>query len=350
MDQMKKVDKIIGGNEIPDCIDIKINEARNHIKKENRRRKIVKNTVLSFSATFVILLGLSISNPALADKIPFLGNAINTLKEDSELCEKSIFIRYINNKNAKKINEKSASNDVVITVQEATCDGSNLYISYLVESNNHKIDKAEDVLLGETINSGHIKASFSDEELEIVDTDSKKVAENTYVVVQYIDLAPLIKKGIDIKDEFKLNIHISKVRGFIEDEGEKKIWGNWNFDIDIKSSDSTNIKYKPNLENNKAVLKQVVLTPSTTEVEVDIPKEFGASAYILAYDDKGNKLEGHTFSYNKPSKIGTLEYNKFTPISKDAKYIIVKVVDKATDNLDLLSEFKLDLTDTPKNK
>ncbi len=67
-------------------------------------------------------------------------------------------------------------------------------------------------------------------------------------------------------------------------------------------------------------------------------------------NDKGNSLKSHTFSYNDPSKIGTLEYKKFTPISKDAKYIIVKVVDKATDNLDLLSEFKLDLTTTPQNK
>lgn len=85
------------------------------------------------------------------------------------------------------------------------------------------------MLLGETINSGHIKASFSDEELEIVDIDSKKVAENTYVVIQYIDLAPLRNKGIEIKDEFKLNIHISKVKGCIEGEREKKNMGKLKF-------------------------------------------------------------------------------------------------------------------------
>lgn len=87
------------------------------------------------------------------------------------------------------------------------------------------------------------------------------------------------------------------------------------------------------MENNKAVLNQVVLTPSTTEIEVDIPKEFRASAYILAYDNDGNKLEGHNFSYNKPIKIGTLECNKFTHTSKDAKYLIVKSQIRKYDSL-----------------
>lgn len=343
MDQMNKVDKIIGGSEMPHCIDVRIDETKASIKREKRRKKIIKNTVLSFSMICVILLGMSITHPALAEKIPFLGNVINTLKSDKVVSEKMSFVKGVNNKNLKLINEKAISNKIGITVQEAYCDGSNIFISYIIESDNSELNKAESVYLNEFINGGDIKASFSDEQLSIVDAATKKVDENTYAVLQYIDLVPLIAKGINIENSFDLTINISQLSMCEDGSDWKPITGNWSYKLAMKKDDSKNIKFEPNLENNKAVLKKVVLTPGTTEVEVDVPKEFGQSAYILAYDDKGNKLDEHTFNYDLESKIGTLQYIKFTPISKDAEYIVVKVVDKSTQNLDVLSEFKLPL-------
>lgn len=343
MDKMNKVDKIIGGSEIPNCVDARIDETKTFIKREKRRKKIIKNTAVSFGLVCTILLGMSVTHPALAEKIPFLGNVMNILKSDKAVSEKSSFVKGVSNKNEKPINEKAISNNIGITVQEAYCDGSNIFISYIIESENSKLDKAFSVYLNQVINGGDIKASFSDEQLSIVDAATKKIDKNTYAVLQYIDLAPIIEKGIHIEDTFDLKINISEI-SMCEDGGPwKLIKGHWNYKLDMKKDDSKNIKFEPNLENNKAVLKKVVLTPGTTEIEVDIPKEFGESAYILAYDDKGNKLDGHTFSYNIESKIGTLEYKKFTPISKDADYIVVKVVDKSTDSLDVLSEFKLPL-------
>lgn len=342
MDQMNKVDKIIGGNEIPHFIDIRINETKSVIKREKRRKKVIKNTILSFGIICIIFLRISITHPSLAEKIPFLGNVMNTLKSDNALSEKMSFVKGVNNKNLKLLNEKSVSNDIDITVQEAYCDGSNIFISYLIESNNSKLNKSDYVGLNKAVNEGDIKTSCSDEELSVVDAATKKIDENTYAVLQYIDLVPLIEKGINIEDIFDLKINISNLTIW-DETGSKYIKGHWNYKLAMKKDDSKNIKFEPNLENNKAVLKNVVLTPGTTEIEVDIPKEFGRSAYILAYDDKGNILYGHTFSYNLESKIGTLEYKKYTPISKDSEYIIVKVVDKSTDNLDVFSEFKLPL-------
>lgn len=342
MDKMNKVDKIIGGREIPNCIDERIDETKAFIKSEKRRKKIIKNTVVSFGLVCVILLGMSVTHPALAEKIPFLGNVMNILKSDKVVSEKMSFIKGVSNKNEKPINEKAISNNIGITVQEAYCDGSNIFISYIIESENSKLNKSDSVYLNKSIGGGDIKASFSDEQLSEVDAATKKIDENTYAVLQYIDLVPLIQKGINIEDTFDLKINISDL-SIWDETGLKYIKGHWKYKLAMKKDDSKNVKFEPNLENNKAVLKKVVLTPGTTEVEVDIPKEFGKSAYILAYDDKGNKLDGHTFSYNIESKIGTLEYKKFTPISKDADYIVVKVVDKSTDSLDVFSEFKLPL-------
>ena len=340
---MNKDNKVTDDNVIPDCVNLKINEARSLIRKENIKKKRIKNICLSVAAVTVVILGVSISNPTLARKVPFLGNIINILKEDKVLSEKEAFIKNINSKNGSTINEKIISNDVGITVQEAYCDGSNIYITYLIESENKKLNNMELIYINDTANSGDVMASFSNEKLSIDNTVSKKIDKNTYLVIQSIDLIPLIHKGVDVKSSFDLSINISKVKGYKTGQEDETVKGHWNYNIDIKKDDSKNIAYEPNLENNNAILKKVLLTPNTTEVEADIPSDFGESAFILAYDDKGEMLEGLTFSYTLESDLGKLQYVKFVPISKDSKYILIKVVDKSKQELDVLSEFKVPL-------
>lgn len=340
---MNKNDKLINNEVVPDCVDFKINEAKILIKRENIRKRRIKNTCLSVVILSIVFLGISISNPSLAKKIPFLGNIINTLKEDKYLTEEEPFIKYINNKKDNTINEKVVSKDIGITVKEAYCDGSNIYISYLIESDNRKLEDMEHIYLGESINDGDVTASFSNEKLTIDNIASKKIDKNTYALIQSIDLVPLMSKGIDVKSNFDLDINISQVRGYGNTRGEQVVKGDWKYNINVKKDDSKNIEYAPDLENNNAVLKKILLTPNTTDVQIDIPRSFGESAYILAYDDKGYMLDEITFSYNIKSGLGTEEYKKFEPISQDSNYILIQVVDKSKQEVDVLSEFKVPL-------
>ncbi|MCC3868223.1 DUF4179 domain-containing protein [Terrisporobacter mayombei] len=339
---MNKNNKIIDDNTIPDCVNIKIDEARNLIRKENIKKKRIKNACLSVAAVVVIFLGVTILNPTLANKVPFLGNIINTLKEDKVLSEKEPFIKNINSKNGSALNKKVISKDIGITVQEAYCDGSNIYISYLLESENRHLDDMERIDINDVVNDGDIMASFSNEKLQIDNTVSKKIDKNTYAIIQSIDLMPLVTKGVDVKPRFNLSINISKVKGYTSEGGDKIVKGHWNYNIEVKKDDSKNIAYEPNLENNKFKLKKILLTPNTTEIEIDIPRN-ASDPYILAYDDKGKLLENLTFSYNLESDLGMLQYEKFTPISKDSEYILIQVIDKSKYEKDVLSEFKVPL-------
>ncbi|WP_419750657.1 DUF4179 domain-containing protein [Terrisporobacter petrolearius] len=335
---MNKNNKFLDDNTIPNCVNTKIDEARNLIRKENIKKKRIKNACLSVAATVVMFLGVTILNPTLANKVPFLGNIINTLKEDKVLSNKEPFIKSINSKNGSTLNEKVISKDVGITVQEAYCDGSNIYISYLLESENRHLDDMEYIY----INDGDVMASFSNEKLQVDNTVSKKIDKNTYAIIQSIDLMPLVKKGVDVTPRFNLSINISKLKGYTSKWGDKIVKGNWSYNIAVKKDDSKNIAYEPNLENNKFKLKKILLTPNTTEIEMDIPRN-APDPYILAYDDKGKFLENLTFSYNLESDLGTIKYDKFEPISKDSKYILIQVIDKSKQEKDVLSEFKVPL-------
>lgn len=339
---MNKNNKFLDDNTIPNCVNTKIDEARNLIRKENKKKKRIKNACLSVAATLVIFLGVTILNPTLAGKVPFLGNIINTLKKDKDLSEKDPFIKNINSKNGSTLNEKAISKDVGITAQEAYCDGSNIYISYLLESENRHLDDMEYIEINNVDRDVDVMASFSNEKLQVDNIVSKKIDKNTYAIIQCIDLMPLVKNGVDVTPRFNLSINISKLTAFTSKGAHKIVKGNWSYNIAVKKDDSKNIAYEPNLENNKFKLNKILLTPNTTEIEMDIPRN-APDPYILAYDDKGKFLENLTFSYNLESDLGTIEYDKFEPISKDSKYILIQVIDKRKQEKDVISEFKVPL-------
>lgn len=339
---MNKNNKFLDDNSIPNCVNTKIDEARNLIRKENIKKKRIKNACLSVAATVVIFLGVTILNPTLADKVPFLGNIINTLKKDKDLSEKDPFIKNIDSKNGSTLNEKDISKGVGITAQEAYCDGSNIYISYLLESENRHLDNMEYIEINNVDTDVDVMASFSNEKLQVDNIVSKKIDKNTYAIIQCIDLMPLVKKGIDVTPRFNLSINISKLTGFTSKGVYEIVKGNWSYNIAVKKDDSKNIAYEPNLENNKFKLNKILLTPNTTEIEMDIPRD-APDPYILAYDDKGKFLDNLTFSYNLESDLGTIEYDKFEPISKDSEYILIQVIDKRKQEKDVLCEFKVPL-------
>ena len=105
MRKSDKAYKILGEEEVPSYIDLKLKESKEILKKEARRKKVMKNLSLSAAATCVIVAGVSLTNPSLAAKIPFIGNVMNNLKEDKPFAEKMTIVKSINNEDAKSIKE-----------------------------------------------------------------------------------------------------------------------------------------------------------------------------------------------------------------------------------------------------
>ena len=150
---------------IPENIDIKIHNGVQKAVFEISEAKINKKKKLTgaICATIALILALGIANPALAAKLPIIGNVF-------EAIEKNLFFPGNYSQYATSVNETTTSNGVDITLSEILCDGQSLYVTYIVENkdsfkytswgNTGKMDMNQ-LITEESYN----KVNFSDIEL-----------------------------------------------------------------------------------------------------------------------------------------------------------------------------------------
>lgn len=333
---------------IPDIVNEKINATYDIIRnidvkgKDNDMKK--KTTIkyvssIAACALLIIGLGFGLSNTALADKIPFIENVFNLFRSDSNLNYKENFAKGNQGDYAETVNVNSSNKDVDITIQDIYCDGNSIFTTYIAEVKNNKFIDSEIL----TLDKPTIK--INGKKMDMMNTISlKRLENNTFVGMHHLTL--MYYDG-DVTDKLNVDINISKITGSYDAylKGtitNAKIKGNWSFNLDVKNDTSRNKMLEPNIESNGAILKKVSITPGTTEIEVDIPHSMGPSAYMLACDNEGNKLspvQGQGF----PSEIGILKHMIFESSTENIEYITIKIVDKSTQDLTQLAEFKVDL-------
>ena len=111
---------------IPDNINeitkIAINKGKKH-KKSNKYRK----TMIASVASLGVILTLGINNPSLAYNIPVLGDIFD--KINYALKNKESF-----KDNISDINSSSEYNGLTITIDKAIYDGNNVYIDYIIKT------------------------------------------------------------------------------------------------------------------------------------------------------------------------------------------------------------------------
>ncbi len=333
---------------IPDIVNEKINTAYDIIrnidvkgKDNDMKKKTIIKYVSSIAACALLIIGLGfgLSNTALADKIPFIENVFNLFRSDSNLNYKENFAKGNQGDYAETVNVNSSNKDINITIQDIYCDGNSIFATYIAEVKNDKfIDSDTLQLVRPTI-------KINGKKMDMMDTILlKKLENNTFVGMHYISL--MYYDG-DVTDKLNVDINIPKINGSYDvplkgTVTNAKIKGNWSFNLDVKNDTSRNKIFEPNIERNGAILKKVTITPGTTEIEVDIPHSMGPSAYMLASDNAGNKLSP-VHGQNFPSEIGTSKRMIFESSTENIEYITIKIVDKSTQDLTQLAEFKVDL-------
>ncbi|WP_291584110.1 DUF4179 domain-containing protein [Clostridium sp. UBA6640] len=333
---------------IPDIVNEKINTAYDIIRNIDVKGKdndMKKKTIIKYvsctaaCALLIIGLGFGLGNTALADKIPFIENVFNLFRSDSSLNYKENFAKGNQGDYAETVNVNSSNKDIDITIQDIYCDGNSIFTTYIAEVKNNKFSDSETL----TLDRPSIK--INGKKIDMMDTlILKRLENNTFVGMHYLSL--MYYDG-DITDKLNVDINISKIIGSYNaylkgTVTNAKIKGNWSFNLDVKNDTSRNNIFEPNIENNGVILKKVSITPGTTEIEVDIPHSMGPSAYMLAHDSAGNKLSP-VLGQGFPSEIGTLQHKVFESSTEDIEYIIIKIVDKSTQDLTQLAEFKVDL-------
>lgn len=278
----KKFDNINIPTNINNSIEKGVKRAL--IEKQSKRYKLSKLVPKIVAASFVGTLFIGITNPAMAAKIPLIGNVFKSV--ESDLIYKGEFSKY-----STTINKSVYSNGVNITLSEIACDGISLYATYIVENDNKfKYASLNSKQLGmdETYN----KVDFSNTELctdGFWGLEGKFVNERKFIGIQKYDMTPIKE---NIPDEFNFQTKISYLENSSEGNAEPdSIKGTWEFNIPIKVN--KNLRKVINVDNlNNEYLDSISLSVSPFDMTLTTSYKNGVwdDYRAIIYDENGNEL------------------------------------------------------------
>lgn len=287
--------------EVPDRIDSFIKEGIKKASHEKtyEKKKSIKNIIVA-SISAIIIIG--IVNPALASKIPIIGNVF-------EIIEEKILFPTKYSQYATAIDQVVTSNGISVTLKEVVCDGYKLYVTYSVENEKpfkwtyteEKYDHLDITQLG-TIEE-YNRASFTDQELptwEFSGINGGFIDDKTFVGMHTYNLEAL---GVDIPDKFDFEI---KITSFMTRKQGRKIPfmpetkmynGSWAFKVpvEVERSFEKEVNINESLSNG-VTLDSIIATPLETIVTVDYGNESRTEDDILQlyevkmYDEQDNEI------------------------------------------------------------
>ncbi len=114
---------------IPENLNEVIESSMSEVKKIHKRRMIKKIGGLGTAAAVIILMAICISNPTLASKLPVVGKIFAEVEKKVE---------FPGDYSTKALNAcyTAKNNGLEITTSEIFCDGSSVYISFLLKNDN----------------------------------------------------------------------------------------------------------------------------------------------------------------------------------------------------------------------
>ncbi|MGL5617170.1 MAG: DUF4179 domain-containing protein [Sarcina sp.] len=250
-------------------------------KSINMRKNKKGKCALVASLAFITTLVLGVSFPTYAKQIPIIGNVFSILED-------SIYKNY--KESANELNITKESNGINITVNDAVFDGTNITLTYTIESDK---DLGEDISLW-----SYMKLKDLDHSGSTIHDKFMKINDNTYVGQSNISIFDLFKNPKDSID-FTLNI-----RGIINDENEIKTKGRWEYNISLKAIEGDAILVNKSVENEGiiATIDRVTINPMSIfiayseNVSNDVADKYDSAVMDLEVrDDLGNmyKVQGH---------------------------------------------------------
>lgn len=281
-------------------------------------------TIIALSVT------VSVTNPALAEKLPLIGNIFELFKED----EAYIFDEYSNY--AAGIGATQESNGVTITITDAIYDKESITISYTIKSDQSLGDDA--FLDGWFIAEEYEKSYTPGSKM------SEKVSENEYAVVDIMYL-------MNGKRHEQVNIKWKgeRIRRIYNEKEQEPIEGNWNFEFTLEALEAETREFDDLTTKGEWInvtLRKMTTTPVATNfylskrLDKDLPQwedewETAFVDYIVT-DDIGNE---YNVMYNAgfgESKFLMLERFSTTVLDEEATSItitpVVSVYQSVADN------------------
>ena len=302
-------------------------------KKKNRRNWKKAAGVAGMAAAFAIVVGAAgiAVNPVLAKQLfsGVFGTLINN-SDDGYIGEKELYTKV--GKKAVPIREElekykgtgdfvttGENNGVTLSVSDVYCDGSILYYTLVIRTDNEDINKAEDVCTYlqdammwspdvERNDGSKVPVSGGSQ------GTAKKAEDGSYVLMEELDLYgdtgsyyDKLQPGVD--DNVIVNYTMSGLTGIhldpsdVDDNGNFKetgrVEGEWKlrFPVTVDVSDYEIIEV--NKGDNGIIVEDVIRTETTLIVKVNYsghatkpPYDYSGCPSVSIKDSEGNYLDG----------------------------------------------------------
>ncbi|MDZ5254297.1 DUF4179 domain-containing protein [Clostridium sp. LIBA-8841] len=328
----KGLDKINLPDNLDNIIDDAISMAEED-KKKNRKGKGYKKVFKNIAAGIAIVTILGLGTTTLTYGIPEIKNAFEKIQ--NEMLNKGDYSKY-----ATEVNQTVYDNGVGITLSEILCDGQNLYVTYIVESEepfkyiNYDYDpvkdydltkeQAEEIVNTQMLDESYSKVSFTQKKLDnsgIAGLEGKYINEHTFVGVEKYDLTTL-NMEIPVKFDFEINYKRLIVSSWnSEREKDQEFKGSWNFKVPVKVDKSLTKEINVDDINKEGIgVSKVYETPFEIKILTNHPKDTEVLNYIVeVYDNNGDRLKLESQKWED-------EYSIVTLFKDDKKINTIKVV------------------------
>lgn len=349
-------------NEIPENVRLRLDDTYKKILEDDSSNIKVNNTkklvvgISGLVASFVLIVGVGIKNPSLADEIPIIKDFISKLQfalnNDVNLKQ-----------NISDINKSSYVNGLKITIDKAMYDGNNVYADFTLKtdkpfdkteyikslSNNNTTDnkKVLSFYFPEFKLNGKKTEGYSYEmpEVELIDDYTLKGS----VVFEFSAISEIESDTIDFEMDLKLCSYDTDLKG-----NSDILDGVWSFDFPIKSNKEDAKVVKVNKQKGNFKLNQVMLNKTSITIDIEAPNEYYKNFDIMeaveVIDNKGNILWAKSGNYHNGNNED--KYPRYRQrydleeIGEHLKYVKVKFYgtwDEKTKSAPVLAEFKVDL-------
>jgi len=249
------------------------------------RNKMVKyfSKVAAAILAVMALTGFALNAfmPVFARSLPFVGNAFAFIQD--RLHTGGAYSNY-----AFKIGDKVTDNGLTITMSEAYCDGVNLYVSFIVESETaFDTWTTDEYIKGQLNYNGtmYIESAEGQKVLNdfgLTGLEGKFTDAFTFVGVKSFSLT-----GDTFPDKFMLDMKINSVSLITGKADTEYVKGDWHFAPSIKINSEKVVTYEINKEANGHTIDKVVVTPIYVTIYTSYPDIYGdtTSYEVRAYTD-----------------------------------------------------------------
>jgi hypothetical protein len=258
------------------------------LPKGQRKKKayIIISRVAAAMITLSLIGSLSINVflPVHARGIPFIGSVFAYIQDNLDFA--GIYSNY-----AFEVGDTVSDNGLTVTMSEAYCDGVNLYVSFIVESDEPfssfttgNYIKRQLNYYGETyIESKEGRKSLDD--FGLAGLEGEFTDDFTFVGVEIFSL-----EGDTFPDEFVLYMKMNSISLLPENTNNKIVRGDWRFTPTVEVNTEDVVTYEINKEENGHTIDKVVVSPIMVTIYTSYPDIYYETTNyeVRTYTDGGD--------------------------------------------------------------